>query len=226
MPNLSFQIITLPVCSIIALNLFMHYFYVCTVRPGFVDEPPAEPTHNILWAKRSRPRKGTALTGRVKWSSVVNITRAETTQCSKCGQMKPEVSRLVVFFAHRSPAVSGPITVAFANDVSSSMTTIVPWVLSVFNLRHPSHMQQCASSYSWSVLAPHLWTGINQCVGLHNERHFVLFLCVSSIDPACPSWNQPGRISSCPLSATPRLDISSSWMHWALPLSAFFINAL
>ncbi|GLB45772.1 putative DHHC palmitoyltransferase family protein, partial [Lyophyllum shimeji] len=73
-----------------ALNLFAHYFYVCTVRPGFVDEPPAEPRRSILWARRSRLAKGRALTGGVRWSSVLHVTRAETTQCGKCGQTKPE----------------------------------------------------------------------------------------------------------------------------------------
>ncbi|KAH0584794.1 hypothetical protein H2248_008074 [Termitomyces sp. 'cryptogamus'] len=79
----------------------MHYFYVCTVRPGFVDEPPAEPGHNMLWAKMSRPRKGKALMGRVKWSSIVNVTPAETTQCSKCGQTKPETE-----WEYRVPALA------------------------------------------------------------------------------------------------------------------------
>lgn len=93
MPSLSYQIITLPVCILIAVNLHMHYYYVCTVSPGFVVDPPRDPGSGILWARRRRPGKGKALTGGggVRWSSEVNITRAEVTQCSKCGQTKPEV---------------------------------------------------------------------------------------------------------------------------------------
>lgn len=72
----------------------MHYYYVCTVPPGFVDDPPAEAGHGIMWAKKrpvevanSRP-----LTG-VRWSEQgrLRITRAATTNCRKCGQVKPEV---------------------------------------------------------------------------------------------------------------------------------------
>ncbi|KNZ75818.1 putative palmitoyltransferase ZDHHC16 [Termitomyces sp. J132] len=138
MPSLSFQIVTLPVCLMIALNLFMHYFYVCTVRPGFVDEPPAEPGHNMLWAKMSRPRKGKALMGRVKWSSIVNVTPAETTQCSKCGQTKPE------------------------------------------RTHHCRICKRCILKYDH-----HCPVRINQCVGLYNERHFVLFLSYLVLSTFC-----------------------------------------
>jgi palmitoyltransferase len=93
MPGLSYQIITLPICILIAVNLHMHYYYVCTVNPGFVEDPPRDAGTSILWARRTKPGKGKALTGGggVRWSSAVNITRAEVTQCTKCGQSKPEV---------------------------------------------------------------------------------------------------------------------------------------
>ena len=42
-PDLSYPIISLPICTLIALNLLMHYFYVCTVPPGFAEDPPQEP---------------------------------------------------------------------------------------------------------------------------------------------------------------------------------------
>lgn len=89
MPSLSLPLITLPICLTIAFNLIMHYWHVCTVKPGFVDEPPAEPGTNILWAAKSGHNRGRG----VRWSQSVNITRAEVTQCSKCGQEKPEVRR-------------------------------------------------------------------------------------------------------------------------------------
>ncbi|THH19200.1 hypothetical protein EW146_g1916 [Bondarzewia mesenterica] len=78
--------------------MFGHYYLVCTVSPGFVDDPPLVQGHGITWAKRIDP---TPVSG-VHWSTELNITRAEVTKCRKCG--------------------------------------------------------------------------INQCVGLYNERHFVMFM--------------------------------------------------
>lgn len=94
MPTLSFKILSLPICTLIAVNLFAHYYYVCTVNPGFVDDPPHIPGTGFFWAKKSKPRNGKLLTGGVKWSSVLNITKAEKTRCYKCSpaQMRPEVS--------------------------------------------------------------------------------------------------------------------------------------
>lgn len=70
----------------------MHYFYVCVIPPGFVDEPPREEGHGILWAKKRSKASNRVLTG-VRWSEEGNskITRAATTKCRKCGQLKPEV---------------------------------------------------------------------------------------------------------------------------------------
>ena len=70
----------------------MHYYYVCTISPGFVDHPPPEAGHGILWAKKKGP-SDRVMTG-VRWSGVgsVKVTRAATTKCRKCGQVRPEVS--------------------------------------------------------------------------------------------------------------------------------------
>ncbi|KAF8072281.1 DHHC palmitoyltransferase-domain-containing protein [Lyophyllum atratum] len=138
MPSLSYPIITLPICLLITFNLFMHYFYVCTVKPGFVDDPPAEPGRNILWARRSKPPKGKALMGGARWSSVLNVTRAETTQCSKCGQTKPE------------------------------------------RTHHCRICNRCVLKYDH-----HCPVRINQCVGLHNERHFVMFMAYLVLSTFC-----------------------------------------
>ena len=86
-PDLSYPIISLPACLLIALNLLMHYFHVCTVPPGFVEDPPREPGSSLLWARR----KDREPTVGVRWSTVVHVTKAEVTQCTKCGQTKPEV---------------------------------------------------------------------------------------------------------------------------------------
>ena len=79
----------MPACILIAVNLVMHYFYVCTIRPGFLDEPPREAGTTFLWAQK-RTQKG-ALTG-VRWSSGgIRITQANTTRCSRCNKIRPEV---------------------------------------------------------------------------------------------------------------------------------------
>ncbi|KAK6996479.1 Palmitoyltransferase [Favolaschia claudopus] len=106
MPSLSLPLLTFPVCVLIALNLWMHYFYVITVSPGFADEPPTTAGRSMFWARR---RKG------VTWEEVT-MTRAAVTKCRKCG--------------------------------------------------------------------------INQCVGLHNERHFVLFMAYLVL--ACLSFSVAG----------------------------------
>jgi palmitoyltransferase len=73
----------------------MHYYYVCTISPGFVDDPLREPGHGIMWAKKRGLKESKALTG-VRWSREegIKITKALATKCRKCGQIKPEVSIL------------------------------------------------------------------------------------------------------------------------------------
>ncbi|KAJ7337032.1 hypothetical protein DFH08DRAFT_282705 [Mycena albidolilacea] len=39
-PSLMWPLISGPICVLIALNLWMHYFYAITVPPGFADDPP------------------------------------------------------------------------------------------------------------------------------------------------------------------------------------------
>ena len=90
-PTLPLPWLTTPICALIAFNLFMHYFWVCTVAPGFVEDPPREHGSGWLWAQpRSRRRP---LTGAgVRWSEEVNITRASWTRCKRCKELRPEVS--------------------------------------------------------------------------------------------------------------------------------------
>jgi hypothetical protein len=90
-PTLSYPLLTTPICALIAINLLMHYYYACTVSPGFVDEPPREVGHGLLWA-RPRRKGHKVLTG-VRWSEEgsIKITKATTTKCRKCVQIKPEV---------------------------------------------------------------------------------------------------------------------------------------
>ncbi|KAJ7759461.1 hypothetical protein DFH07DRAFT_1023886 [Mycena maculata] len=141
MPSLPWPLISGPLCVLIALNLVMHYYYVVTVSPGFVEDPPREPKDSVFWASKRRQKEG-KLTG-VRWSNELVITRATVTKCRKCGQSKPErthhcriCNRCVLKYDHHCPCAYPSI----AYDIA---------------LRYP---------------------GVNQCVGLHNERHFVMFM--------------------------------------------------
>lgn len=87
-PSLPVPWLTTPICALAALNLFMHYYYVCTVTPGFVTDPPRQQGSGILWA--SRRLVDMHLTG-VRWSDDVRITEAAKTRCQRCREMRPEV---------------------------------------------------------------------------------------------------------------------------------------
>ena len=86
MPSLSYKLLSAPICLLIACNLLTHYYYVCTIAPGFLDAPPQLPGSNYLWAKPKSSSR--ALAGANK----LNITPANVTTCRKCGERKPEVS--------------------------------------------------------------------------------------------------------------------------------------
>ena len=51
-PSLPWPWLTTPLCALVALNLFAHYYFVCTVPPGFADDPapPPEPRTGTVWA--------------------------------------------------------------------------------------------------------------------------------------------------------------------------------
>ncbi|KIM80330.1 hypothetical protein PILCRDRAFT_97949 [Piloderma croceum F 1598] len=138
-PTLSLPLLTTPICSLIALNLIMHYYYACTVPPGFVEDPPREAEHGILWSKKNGPAKDRNLTG-VQWSEEgsVKITKAMVTKCRKCGQLKPE------------------------------------------RTHHCRICNHCVLKYDH-----HCPVRINQCVGIHNERHFVMFMAYLVLSTFC-----------------------------------------
>ena len=87
---------TLP-CFLIIINLFTHYYFACTVSPGFAGEPPQRVEHSSIWAKKRRAYSISRTNG-VYWSSHLNITPASTTTCPKCGVIKPEVRKDVVIW--------------------------------------------------------------------------------------------------------------------------------
>ncbi|KAI9000464.1 zf-DHHC-domain-containing protein [Trametes punicea] len=144
-PSLPWPWLTTPVCLLIALNLFAHYYYVCTVCPGFVADPPRPAGTGLLWAKKRGGPRSRPLTG-VRWSEDVQVTRAATSKCRKCGQVRPEVSSLILRF-------NGGGMCAFERS------------------HHCRICNRCVLKYDH-----HCPVRVNQCVGLHNERHFVLFM--------------------------------------------------
>ncbi|KDR68556.1 hypothetical protein GALMADRAFT_78342 [Galerina marginata CBS 339.88] len=140
-PTLSFPILTIPICILIALNLLMHYYYVVTVPPGFIEDPPREPGTGLFWAQKTSTKKGKqkALTGGVRWTSRgVKITPATTTKCQRCNKTRPE------------------------------------------RAHHCRICNRCVLKYDH-----HCPVWINQCVGLHNERHFVLFMAYLVVATFC-----------------------------------------
>lgn len=85
-PSLPLRWFTTPPCILIALNLFTHYYYVCTVPPGFVQDEVSHPGSGRLWASPSR-----RTSAGVRWSNRgVTLLTASTTACRRCGLMRPE----------------------------------------------------------------------------------------------------------------------------------------
>lgn len=119
-PELSFPLFTIPICILIATNLIMHYYYVVTVPPGFVDDPPREAGTGLLWAKRGSGKgKQKALTGGVRWTSRgVKVTPASYTNCLKCKQRRPEVRSILWFVFLWLTCYRGLIIVGYAKSVS------------------------------------------------------------------------------------------------------------
>ncbi|KAF4615737.1 hypothetical protein D9613_012465 [Agrocybe pediades] len=90
-PELSYPLLKIPICILIATNLVLHYYYVVTVPPGFVDDPPREAGTGLLWARKTDSKGKRALTGGVRWTSRgIKVTPATYTKCLKCKQTRPE----------------------------------------------------------------------------------------------------------------------------------------
>ena len=90
-PSLPAPWITTPVCVLIACNLFTHYYFVCTVPPGFVDDSPRVSQSGFMWARKRKSARSRALTG-VRWTDDASITKAAVSKCRRCGVLRPEVS--------------------------------------------------------------------------------------------------------------------------------------
>lgn len=118
-PTLPWPWLTTPLCMLVVLNLFTHYYLVCTIPPGFVDEPRrlSESDGGWMWATKKTQTRRTQSTG-VQWSEELNVTKAVTSRCKRCAVMRPEVRRiygeLLVKYADFLRARE-PITVEYAS---------------------------------------------------------------------------------------------------------------
>jgi palmitoyltransferase len=123
-PSLPFPIISIPICLLITLNLYMHYFYAITVPPGFLDDPPRDPPRNsFLWARKVKDKGKQRMISGVRWSAKGNtkITPAYTTKCRKCSKFRPEVSLLLVFFFYYKTSHSQEAKSTVENSPLSDM---------------------------------------------------------------------------------------------------------
>lgn len=94
-PSLPLRIVTTPLCLLIACNILAHYYWACTIPPGFADE------HMRLSGTRSRPeaawrtyliapeRSHQADNG-TQWTQN-DLLEGSPSTCGKCGNIKPEV---------------------------------------------------------------------------------------------------------------------------------------
>ncbi|KZP00010.1 zf-DHHC-domain-containing protein [Calocera viscosa TUFC12733] len=135
-PRLPLGIITVPLCLLIAANLFGHYYLACTVSPGFADDRGMPVTSGWQWAPRRPGEPGGEVTAEEGQSE--RLRKPRERRCKKCGGMRPER-------AHHCRVCKRDI------------------------LKYDHHCP----------------VRINQCVGLRNERHFVLFMAYFVLACAC-----------------------------------------
>src|SRR6266850_91427 len=99
LPTIPWPWLSVPPCILIIINLFAHYYFSCTVSPGFAGDPPQRVGHSFIWAKKRRAH-GRTLSNGVYWSSHLNITPASSTKCPKCSETKTEVRQYAVISSY------------------------------------------------------------------------------------------------------------------------------
>ncbi|KAL5504424.1 hypothetical protein ACEPAH_8499 [Sanghuangporus vaninii] len=139
-PTIRWPLLTVPIDALIAFNLLAHYYFACTVKPGFIDDPPRIEGKGPFWAKGRKEKAVANGAASVIWSedTSLNMTRANLTRCKRCGLMRPDRSH------------------------------------------HCRICNHCVLKYDH-----HCPLGINQCVGVYNERHFVLFMAYLVLSTFC-----------------------------------------
>lgn len=85
--NYPFKIITFPICVLLIVNMFGHYYLACTTPPGYAGDGPLHtrsPSNSWQWASPSKPHTKREVV-------TLNITQATESKCKRCGVMRPEV---------------------------------------------------------------------------------------------------------------------------------------
>lgn len=94
-PKLPLRIVTTPLCGLIACNILAHYYWACTIPPGFPDE------YTRLSGTRSRPEaawgaffiapeRSRQLDSGAQWTQD-DLLEGTPIRCTKCSIIKPEV---------------------------------------------------------------------------------------------------------------------------------------
>ncbi|KZS92751.1 zf-DHHC-domain-containing protein [Sistotremastrum niveocremeum HHB9708] len=145
--------ITLPICILIATNLMANYYYVCTIPPGFSDDayPPirATPTKSIFWA---RPRHSSSRPRHFETDDELH---------------SPHDERHEHQWAHCLEGISE----------ASKTRCLKCGATKPERTHHCRVCKRCVLKYDHHCpVLLIIGEGINQCVGLYNERYFVLFM--------------------------------------------------
>ena len=94
-PELPLRIVTTPLCGLVACNILAHYYWACTIPPGFPDE------HTRLSGTRRRPEatwrayfiapdRSRQLDSGAQWTQD-DLLEGRPMRCNKCCSIKPEV---------------------------------------------------------------------------------------------------------------------------------------
>ncbi|KAL1721518.1 DHHC palmitoyltransferase-domain-containing protein [Schizophyllum commune] len=117
LPTLSAPVITIPLCTLLVVNMMGNYYWACFMPPGVVGDEVAR-RRPWLYARKKR--------GDPVMRRNFAVTTARCTMCKRCRKNRPERSH------------------------------------------HCRICSRCILKYD------HHW--INQCVGINNERYFILFM--------------------------------------------------
>ncbi|KAG8766627.1 hypothetical protein FRC15_006212 [Serendipita sp. 397] len=174
-PKLPFRIITTPICALIAFNTLAHYYWAITISPGFADDDVRLSGQRRHYPTSTWVLKMTAPTRRSSFGSEIlpghELENGRAGKCLKCGSVKPEVGNLPVSCMNVLTLVYSELTIAeYANVACLNMIIIA--LVSNHLLTQMGIVIACL-------------LGINQCVGIGNERHFILFMVYLIICCVC-----------------------------------------